>query len=120
MGTGPERVAVNAFMLDGGAFDRGRLEADDAQAERRSISQALKPLVSSSLMQSRILLRWLLDVAQSFAFGRADPSRNPALIQQIHLAVKVFHQREQGIAVPDLLLAEGRDETPHRPFLKPL
>ena len=28
----------------------------------------------------------------------------------------MFHQSEQGIAVPDLLFAERRDETLHRPF----
>ena len=60
MGTGTERVALDAcscWMAKPWIEAGWRLMTP--QAERRSINHALKPLVSSSLMQSRILPRWL-------------------------------------------------------------
>ena len=48
----------------------------------------------------------LLDLGESLPFLGCGTDADALLIEQIHLAVEMFHQVEQGIALIDLLRAE--------------
>ena len=60
----------------------------------------------------------LLDLGESLSFLGCWPNADALLIEQIHLAVEMFHQVEQGVALLDLLRAELLSEVTHRAALK--
>ena len=60
----------------------------------------------------------LLDLGESLPFLGCWPDADSLLIEQIHLAVEMFHQVEQGVALLDFLRAELLSEVTHSAALK--
>ena len=60
----------------------------------------------------------LLDLGESLPFLGCWPDADSLLIEQIHLAVEMFHQVEQGVALLDFLRAELPGEVTHAATLK--
>ena len=60
----------------------------------------------------------LLDLGESLSFLGCWPNADALLIEQIHLAVEMFHQVEQGVALPDFLRAELLCEVTHSAALR--
>ena len=60
----------------------------------------------------------LLDLGESLPFLGCCPNADSLLIEQVHLAVEMLHQVEQGVALLDLLRAELLSEVTHRAALK--
>ena len=57
-------------------------------------------------------------LAQSSPLLTGWTGRDPLLIQQVQLTVEMFHQLQQRIAMPDLLLSERDAEPPHARTLR--
>ena len=55
----------------------------------------------------------LLDLGESLSFLGCWPNADALLIEQVHLAVEMFHQVEQGVALLELLRAELLSEVTH-------
>ncbi len=55
----------------------------------------------------------LLDLGESLPFLGCWPDAESLLIEKVHLAVEMFHQVEQCVALLDLLRAELPSEVTH-------
>ena len=60
----------------------------------------------------------LLDLGESLPFLGCWPNADSLLIEQVHLAVEMFHQVEQGVPLLDLLRVELPSEVTHSAALK--
>ena len=60
----------------------------------------------------------LLDLGESLPFLGCWPDADSLLIEQIHLAVEMFHEIKQGVALLDLPRAELPSEVTHWAALK--
>ena len=55
----------------------------------------------------------LLDLGKSLPFLGCWPNADSLLIEQVHLAVEMLHQVEQGVALLDVLWADLPSEVTH-------
>ena len=60
----------------------------------------------------------LLNLGEALPFLGCWPDSDSLLIEQVYLAVKIFDQVEQGVALPNLCRAELPSEVTHSAALK--